>query len=742
MRLRSALVLLAVATATPLLLQSLFSAMYVYNRENQNIVSAAKVRNRATVNAIDAELRGTIGVLQAMATLPSLAQSDFRAFHRDSRVVLETQPSLENIVLQASDGAVLSNARLDWGLPSGTQPSDDRSFARAVRDARPTISDLSELAAGEGPGIAVRVPVKVQGRVNYVISGLLQRSTFQGMLVNQEIPRGWASGIVGADDRMIARVPEVERGRMASRDFLAATRGKSEGWYRGQTLEGADTFTAFARSELTGWAVGYAVPAAAVLGNARDSATFLVIGTGLSFGMALLLCIWLTRRIARPIAALAGLTGSIGKQENLPLPTTAIEEVEQLASALALTSRSLLERDNQLQRSKSELERQAAQLEERNENRTRFLAVLSHELRNPLAPLRTGIAVLKLRSDSERGAPTLEMMERQIGNITRLIDDLLDAGRVERGHIELKRKPVNLVESVRHAMEAAGALVSSRRHRLNAALPAHGIWVEGDATRLEQVVGNLLTNAIKYTPPGGRIDLRLAAEGGDAVLEVTDSGVGFESEDSERIFEMFTRLQAPGSLQADGLGLGLPLARALMQLHGGSLLGYSQGPGQGARFVMRLPMAASDVALVEEATVNGLAKRTRNVVVVDENVDAAESTSGFFGLLGIEVAVAHDGHSALELLRLRKPDVAFIDLNMPGMDGTEVVRAIRTQDAWTDTTAFVAVTGMGRAEDVALTREAGFDAHIVKPADLKVVSLLVWMTPAEVREWAKARAAE
>lgn len=741
MRFRSALVLLTVATATPLLLQSLFSAMYVYNRENQSVVSAAKVRNRATLDAVDAELRGAIGVLQAMATLPSLERGDFRGFHRDSRVVLGTQPAWENVLLQSADGGLLSNARSDWkGAPEHPPPADERSFLQAVRTMKPAIGDLSPIGVSDQElGIAVRVPVVEQGQVSYVISALLGRAAFQQLLVNQDLPRSWASGIVGSDDRMIARVPEVERGRLASPDFVAATRGKSEGWYRGQTLDGADAFTAFSRSQLTGWAIGYAIPAAALLGNSRDSATFLMVGTVLSIGFALILGTWLTRRMARPITTLAGLTGVIGKQQHLPLPASGIHEVEQLASSLAQTSDSLLERDHQLRSSKAELEKQAAELKEKNANRTRFLAVLSHELRNPLAPLRTGIAVLKLRPDGERRIPTLEMMERQISNLTRLIDDLLDAGRVERGHIELKRKPVDLAESARHAVEAASALASARRHQLHAALPTRGVWVEGDAARLEQVVGNVLTNAIKYTPPGGTIEVRLASAGADAVLEVADTGIGFAPEDGDRIFEMFTRLQAPDSLQADGLGLGLPLARALMLLHGGSLTGHSDGPGRGARFTMRLPLAASAAAPLEASAVNGLATRARKVVVVDDNVDAAESMSNYFELQGIEVAVAHDGRAALELLRLSKPDIAFIDLNMPGMDGTEVVRTLRAADAWTDATAFVAVTGMGRAEDVALTRQAGFDAHIVKPADLEVVSLLVWMTPEEVREWAQGK---
>jgi signal transduction histidine kinase/CheY-like chemotaxis protein len=742
MRLRSALLLLAIASAAPLLVQSVLSVGYVYQRENQNIIDAALSRNRATLGAIDAELRGAIGVLRALSTSQSLARGDYRQLQEESQVVLASQPAWQNILVQRPDGQQLANARLagqETPLPGFI---DQGSLQAAVTTQSPFVSNL--IAAphlNNELGVAVRLPVVREGATIYVLTAVMRPIVFQQILANHRLPDGWTSGVVGSDGRLIARVPSVPPGSLASTDYLNATRKAEEGWYRGTTLEGADTYTAFSHSRFTGWTIGYAIPADLILGSSRDSATFLGVGILVSLASALVIGIWLTRRIARPIGALAQAGHQIGTNKDWQPIRSAIEEVEQLGRALAESSASIYERDEQLRMSRTELERQASELREKNANRTRFLALLSHELRNPLAPLRTGLALLKLRPDDARRAATEAMMDRQVTQLTRLIDDLLDIGRIERGQIELKRQPTSLLSVVRHSVEAVTPLVAARRHELRTIVPDREVWVDGDSARLEQVVGNLLTNAAKYTPPGGRIEVQMATSGDLAVLTVSDTGTGFSPQDAERVFEMFTRLPSMEGHDGGGLGIGLSLAQGLVQLHDGKLTAASDGIGKGAVFTLRLPLLRTSALPgdTDEKTVAS-SGRGRRVLVADDNVDAAETLADFLRLQGFEVLVAHDGIQAIEALRNSRPALAFLDLNMPGADGFQVATLLRCE-SWSTPIALIALTGMGQTVDLAATREAGFDAHLVKPASANTIAQLAAMTREQVGEWADEQAA-
>ena len=741
MRLRSALLLLAVASAAPLLIQSVLSVGYIYQRENQNIVNAAVARNRATLEAIDAELRGTIGVLRALSTSPALARGDYRAFHEESKVVLASQPAWQNIVLQRPDGQQLANSRLPWSeYPLGIS-TEQHALQAAVASGKPSISDLTEARRlNNERGIAVRMPVVRNGRTVYVVSAIMRPAAFQQILANQRLPANWTSGLVGSDGRLIARVPNTPLGRSASADYLNATKNADEGWYRGKTLEGVDTYTAFSRSRFTGWSIGYAIPADLLVGSSRDSATFLGIGILVSLASALAIGFWLTPRIARPIGALARASRQIGTNKDWQPARSGIDEVEQLGRALAESSASIYDRDEQLRKSRTELERQAGELREKNANRTRFLALLSHELRNPLAPLRTGLALLKLHPDDALRATTEAMMDRQVTQLTRLIDDLLDVGRIERGQIELKRQPTSLLAVLRHSVEAVTPFVAARRHELRTIVPDHEVWVDGDSARLEQVVGNLLTNAAKYTPPGGQIELQIATSTDQAVLTVSDTGTGFSAEDAERIFEMFTRLPSREGHDGGGLGIGLSLAKGLVQLHDGKLTAASDGIGKGAVFTLRLPLLADSIidGDSEDQAMAGSGQGKR-VLVADDNVDAAQTLADFLRLQGFDVLVAHDGEQAMETLRNARPAVAFLDLNMPAADGFQVATRFRSE-RWGMSIGLVALTGMGQQVDLAATREAGFDAHLVKPADANSIVRLAAMTREEIGVWAEEQA--
>lgn len=736
MKLRSVLFALAMSTAAPLVLLFIVSAVYVYKHDTGNIVDAALARNGATLEAVDAEIRGSMVTLRSLASSAALARGDIKAFHDESRIILGAEPLWRNIILSAAGGEQLSSARFDWGTPLRLAAVEPRSLATAISTGQPTIGSLASPSENPGnSGVPVRWPIVNNGRTTYVITAVLRPEAFQDILSRQRLPGEWVSGIVGTDGRLIARVPTGIPGTAASADYLKATKAAKEGWYRGKTLEGEDTYTAFSRSSLTGWSIGYAMPANVILGGARRAAYLLVVGLMLSVACGLSLSIWLTKRVTGAVNKITEAAQSIGTDRSIGVPISNIREIDGLAHAIDITSASVHDRDVQLLKSKAELERQAVELRDKDDNRSRFLALLSHELRNPLAPLRTGLGILKLRPDETRRAATEAMMNRQITHLTRLIDDLLDIGRIDRGQIELKLAPTDLLTITRHAIEAVESAVTARKHQLTIVMPQEPIWINGDPVRLEQIIGNVLTNAIKYTPAGGRVALEISELSNLATLSVSDSGIGFDRDERDRLFEMFTRLPNADGEDAGGLGIGLSLAKALVELHGGEISADSSGNGKGATFTIQLPITGRPPDRRSDSTIRE--KLTARVVIADDNTDAAESLAEFLRLQGATVHVARDGMQAIELIRSVRPTVSLIDINMPLADGYEVARRLR-DEGWTEAMALIALTGMGQQDDRRLGQSAGFDLHVVKPVDVELLSRLVAMSRAELLAFARS----
>jgi signal transduction histidine kinase/CheY-like chemotaxis protein len=363
-----------------------------------------------------------------------------------------------------------------------------------------------------------------------------------------------------------------------------------------------------------------------------------------------------------------------------------------------------------------ELKQHAADLQRADAIKSTFLATLSHELRNPLAPIRNGIAILKLRMPGGP-ADVYAMMDRQLGMVTRLIDDLLDVSRVDRGKLELHREKVAVDAFVNAAIETARPNIEGKSHELVVRYAPRTFHVDGDPTRLAQVIANLLNNAAKFTPANGRIELSMRAEGPRAVICVRDNGIGIPSAELNRIFDMFVQLDASKTQAAAGLGLGLALARSLVALHGGEIKAASAGPGQGSEFAVHLPLAAGPGDGVIDTGSVVLAHASRRILVVDDNVDAATTLAALFESNGHSVRTCFDGSSAFEAASQLTPDVAFIDLNMPHPDGIELAQMIRRQP-WGKSVRLVALTGMGQPGDLARTHAAGFDEHLTKPASV------------------------
>jgi signal transduction histidine kinase len=374
---------------------------------------------------------------------------------------------------------------------------------------------------------------------------------------------------------------------------------------------------------------------------------------------------------------------------------------------------------------------QAQSLWEANRRKDEFLAMLAHELRNPLAPILNSVQVLRVQGSDDPTATQLrDIIERQAEHLARLVDDLSDLSRVSRGKIELRKERLELAGVVQLAVQASDHLIQARQHQLTVSLPEHSLWLEADRARLVQIVANLLNNAAKYTEPGGAIHLIVEHQDSEAVIRVRDTGIGIPTEMLGRVFEMFTQVDRARDHAQGGLGIGLALVRSLAEMHGGRVAVHSEGPGQGSEFVVRLPACpAMDPVQGSQPPTGDLPAATRHILIIEDNSDARKSLATLLELLGHRVEVAADGAQGVALALAARPQVALVDLGLPGMDGCEVAEKIRAA-LGDDHICLIALTGFGQEDDRRRTLDAGFSAHLVKPVDMEELTRLLANLPA------------
>jgi signal transduction histidine kinase len=430
--------------------------------------------------------------------------------------------------------------------------------------------------------------------------------------------------------------------------------------------------------------------------------------------------------------ALAGENASLARV-NLELQTERAQEFEALSRTLALANAELALANAQLEaevaerrRAETQLQQLAGKLRQADRRKDEFLATLAHELRNPLAPIRSAVGLLHGECSGAAAQLSLDVIERQLRQLVRMVDDLLDVSRITHGRIELRRETTELGPLLSTAIETTLPHIQAMRHTLSVDLPAAALRVDGDPQRLTQVFGNLLNNASKYTLPGGRIALSVCADGDEALVRVSDSGVGIPPERVDDVFDLFVQVDTSLERTQGGLGIGLTLVRRLVQMHGGSVRAFSDGIGQGSRFEIRLPLAATAAASAgADTTTVDIAKEIaganapaagRRILIVDDNRDAANMLAQLLLMSGHEVRAVYDPELALPALVEFAPDLAFLDVGMPRLNGLELAAMIRA-DPHGARVVLVALTGWGQDDDRRRSRAAGFDHHLVKPAD-------------------------
>ncbi|WP_020652190.1 ATP-binding protein [Massilia niastensis] len=606
---------------------------------------------------------------------------------------------------------------------------DRRHFKRAVSERRFIAGDYIFGRVIRKHTINLTYPViDRSGKVVAVVFAAMDLAGLDTFVNDISLPPGSILETADASGALISRRPDPERwfGHKIPPVLREAMRGSHQRAVVIRGEDGVDRLHAFARvgpPSLSEYTVTIGVPTETITEVAREAQLMSLMGLAATTLLALLAA-WLAgdklivqrvRKLmttARRIAA-----GELDARSGIEYGN---EEIGRLAAALDEMAETL--QTKEAARSLAERELRAA-----DQRKDEFLAMLAHELRNPLAPISTGAHLLKLlHSDNAQITQTCAIIARQVEHMTSLVDDLLDVSRVTRGLVSLSTQVLDLRNVVDDAAEQIRPLITARRHKVVLDLPSTPANVKGDHKRLVQVVANLLNNATKYTPEGGHIGLQLKDEGGEFLLSVSDDGIGMDPGLVARVFDLFTQAERTPDRSQGGLGLGLALAKSLVELHGGSVGACSAGLGKGSTFTVRLPRYTHDAvppppAPVASSSPTGAPLR---VLVVDDNLDAAHTLNLFLSAAGHKVEIAYCATDALEVARVFSPQVCLLDIGLPDMDGNELARRLRRLPQ-TASAVLVAATGYGRQQDRDAAQEAGFDHYMVKPVNTMQLSDLM-----------------
>ena len=703
--LRARLLLLAASGLVPLLVLLAWGFDYMVEERRLQAERSALELSRAMATAVDAKLHSIAALLDQLGTSDDLDQRDLRAFHLAARRAAN-QLGWREVVLTDAQGRVL----LRTGDPFGTSapgPIEPKSVARVIETQAPYVSQIVETPQHTSAALAVRVPVMRSGKLVYVLSAVVPTEVILAVLTRQLIP---ADSVAAIFDQNYHR---VARSRPAASPFPSPTlqamldRGEPEGVGRTVTLEGMQSYGGYTRLKDSGWVVAVGTS----IDDARQELYALLgmvaLGVAGSLGISMLLAWVLSRRVMEPISALKEGAAALGRGEPVHLPQLDVAELDDVAVAL---ENAAAHRD----RAAVQVAQALRMAEDANRSKDQFLAMLGHELRNPLAPIATAVQLMALKGD-DTTMQERRVIERQLGHVTRLVDDLLDVSRITSGRLAISHEPVQLAPILAQVVDAIRPSLHQRSVSLELAPGMDGAWVAGDEVRLVQVFNNLLVNAIKFTPAGGSIRVRASVTGREAQVEVEDTGVGIPPAELGRIFELFYQAPQSSDRARGGMGLGLPIVKNLVDMHGGSVHAASEGPGQGTRMTVRLPLCEPPAAS-QDVTPAPAVRGAGTVLVVDDNEDAADTCAALLELSGYNVRVAYTPQAALEVLREVTPDVAVLDIGLPGMSGYELAALMKGPSVGYRG-ALVAVTGYGQKSDLAASQQAGFDAHLTKPVE-------------------------
>ena len=705
--LRHKLILLAAVGLLPVSLLGGWGIWSAIQTQRQNLERSTLELSRALASAVESEIDATLRSLAAMARSRPLAEGHIAAFYDVAQNEVAARPAWAAVVLTDGAGEVLFNTAEPYGSRD-LKVVDPLSLAQVLRTGQPVVGALT-FGPRQSGAFAVRWPIVADGKLAHVLTAAVKPEPILDVLQKQSVPPGWVIAVFDSAQNRVARTREHQsRGPSPSLKALLA-REATSGSGLTQSLEGDDVYTGFTRLRDLGWTVAVGAPT-----EGPDQA----LATSLAWYVAgalatVLLCLALARRIAdhitEDIHAVRDSAVRLGEGQAVAETHSEIEEIDQMARALRSASQRLSETTESMRQALSQATA-AAQAKDQ------FLAVLGHELRNPLAPMLTTLHLLNRKSDDST-AREREIMGRQVAHMRRLVDDLLDVSRITRGKLEIRREPVNLFSVVERAVEAVQPAVAAKRSQgLFVELPSRPLWVEGDETRLVQAVTNLLTNALRFGGQGTiALSLNLDELHQRARLCVEDEGEGMQAETLERVFEPFYQAPQTSERATGGLGLGLAIVRTIVQLHGGEVQAHSEGLQRGSRFTLELPTIEPPLSadtVPQRVAANGVGR----VLVVDDNTDALDTAAELLRDAGHEVHTAGHPRDALAAFASLQPEVVVLDIGLPEMDGYQLAQALRNASpGWRG--RFIALTGYGPEADKARAAAAGFSVHLTKPAD-------------------------
>jgi signal transduction histidine kinase/ActR/RegA family two-component response regulator len=729
MRIRAYLFLMAAGILVPVIVFAGLALGMLQNAERDAALRGLKETVNSVALLVDRELYSAEAGLRVLGASPSLADGELKAFYAQARRA--NRGNTGWTVLLDAQGQQQINTLLPYGseLP---KPHAAGLVQQVIATQKTYVSDLVPGPVFKGLVTTVTVPVPIDDGRRYVLTVAFSTEHFARLIAGLEIPPGWLVAIIDKEGRFIARNhnPGALVGKPARPELVAAAAAAHSGQIRHNTLEGTESFDVFTHSGLSGWTLAVAAPVDRIERSARHATLVAAMGLLAATACAAALAVYVGRQHVRSIARAVAAATELGAGRAPGAAHSRVLEMNVLHAALHAAGARM--QQAQAYRRRAEADRQALldgetrarqMAEQQNSAKDQFLAMLGHELRNPLAPIATAAQLLRLEpGDAPRVRYASEVIARQVEHMNKLLGDMLDVSRVTRGLVTLSIEEIELEAIIERALEQSHSLVESARHRVELSLPATPIRMRADPTRLVQILVNLLNNAAKYTPPGGRIGIEARLDGEQVLVEVSDSGEGLAPELAPRVFELFSQGERKPDRAQGGLGLGLALVRSLVELHGGTVTASSPGPGLGSRFSVRLPR--------EPKALPALAPRRRRVdahgpplrvMIVDDNVDGAVSLSLFLEAAGgHHVCTYYDGGAALAWAGSEAPDVLILDIGLPDISGYELARRLRALPAL-DEALFIALTGYGQPQDRQLALEAGFDHHLSKPADPQYV---------------------
>jgi signal transduction histidine kinase/CheY-like chemotaxis protein len=680
-------------------------------RQQADLSSSIQALARALASAVDAELDTTLQTVRVLSASPALAAHDAAAFYDVAVAAVRAQSDWRGVILTDSAGKVLFKTSRPYGTPDQAI-NDPASLRTAMTTLRPVVGGISKSPAGLA-AVPIRVPVLEAGRLQYVVTVALAPDRMLRILHNQKVPQTWLVSVSDAQGMRVARTRD-QAGTVATRvsDTVVQLmrRGALEASEVAIGANGAEMLATYSTVPGHGWTVAIGAPTARFTEVLWETLGAYAAAIAVALALYLALVVAISRRLVVSIDHLKEQTGRLGRKLPVQMLPSRVREVNEIGDRLRKASAELDAGEREREALVASLTAALARAEKAAATKDNFLAVLGHELRNPLAPIVMALDLMDARAGNDYRRER-DTMRRQVKHMRRLVDDLLDVSRITQGKLTMAHEPVCLSQALRQAIDAVRPAMDSANRNFIEHIDE--VWVSGDETRLVQVAINLLVNALRYGGSGNvRVELR--RQDGKAVLAIADSGVGMETGTAAQIFQPFYQAPQPLARASGGLGLGLTIVFSLVELMDGTVRAFSAGLGQGSRFEVVLP--AIEPAIAAAVTAGAPAPMpARRIMIVDDNLDAAHTTAEVLALLGHQVRAAHDGKGALALLLKMQPDVAILDIGLPDIDGFELGRAVRRQGF---RGTMLALTGYGQERDRQSALEAGFDQHLTKPVDV------------------------